>query len=111
MKLKHEHPLTFNTGCRVYTIERKSLAKDNLYGDVDFEKGIIRVHPLDNEEEYKNTLLHEIIHVGYHMFGLGDDDDLPGINNEFLTLITANFLRLFTNLNPELFDYLFKMPK
>ena len=111
MKPKYEHPLTLNTGCRIYTIEQKSLAQENLYGCVDFEKAIIRVHPVAEEEEYKNTLLHEIIHIGYHMFGLGDDDDLPGINNEFLTLITANFLRLFAVQNPELFDYIFGAPK
>jgi hypothetical protein len=45
------------------------------------------------------------------MFGLGSDDDMPTIQNEFLTLVTGNMLRLFANLNPELFEYLFESPK
>jgi len=111
MKDKPVHPLEFCTGSKTYKIEQKSLAKDSLHGDVDFARAIIRVDPNQSLEDYKNTLLHEIIHVGYDMFGLGDDDDMPTIQNEFLTMITGNMLRLFANLNPELFEYLFERPK
>ena len=65
----------------------------------------------NNDLATTRTLLHEVIHIGYDMFGLGSDDDMPSVNNEYLTLITGNMLRLFTNLNPELFEYIFERPK
>lgn len=99
------------TGSKTYTIEQKSLQKDQLHGDVDFSKNILRIDPNQSLEDYKNTLLHEILHIGYDMFGLGSDDDMPTIQNEFLTLVTGNMLRLFANLNPELFEYIFERPK
>ena len=111
MKNKPVHPMEFFTGAKTYTIQQKSLASDSLHGDVDFPKGIIRVDPNQSLEDYKNTLLHEIIHIGFDLFGLGDDDEMPLIQNEFLTMITGNMLRLFANLNPELFQYIFERPK
>ena len=111
MKQKPIHPMEFCTGAKTYTIEQRSLAKDSVHGDVDFSKGVIRVDPNQSLEDYKNTLLHEIIHIGYDMFGLGDDDEMPIVQNEFLTLVTGNMLRLFANLNPELFEYIFEPPK
>jgi hypothetical protein len=111
MKKKPVHPMQVFTGSKTYTIEHKSLTKDALHGDVDFAKCVIRVDPNQSLEDYKNTLLHEILHIGYDMFGLGSDDDMPTIQNEFLTLVTGNMLRLFANLNPELFEYLFESPK
>jgi hypothetical protein len=126
MKQKPAHPMEVRTGSKVYTIEQKSLTKDSLHGDVDFSKAILRIDPNQSLEDYKNTLLHEIIHIGYDMFGLGNDEDMPSVNdmfglgndedmpsvnNEFLTMITGNMLRLFTNLNPELFEYIFERPK
>ena len=111
MKEKPVHPMLVLTGSKTFMIEQKSLTKDGLHGDVDFAKCVIRVDPIQDLEDYKNTLLHEILHIGYDMFGLGSDDDMPTIQNEFLTLVTGNMLRLFTNLNPELFKYLFEPAK
>ena len=108
---KPVHPMEIFTGSKTFMIEQKSLAKDQLHGDVDFAKGILRIDPNQSIEDYKNTLLHEILHIGYDMFGLGSDEDMPTIQNEFLTLVTGNMLRLFTNLNPELFEYIFERPK
>jgi len=111
MKEKPVHPMKIFTGSKTFMIEQKSLAKDQLHGDVDFAKAILRIDPNQSLEDYKNTLLHEIIHIGYDMFGLGSDDDMPTIQNEFLTMVTGNMLRLFANLNPELFEYIFERPK
>jgi hypothetical protein len=111
MTQKPVHPMEIFTGSKTFMIEQKSLAKDQLHGDVDFAKSILRIDPNQSLEDYKNTLLHEILHIGYDMFGLGSDEDMPTIQNEFLTLVTGNMLRLFTNLNPELFEYIFERPK
>ena len=101
-----EHPLTLNIGHKMYTIVQKSLAKDNLYGCVEFEKSLITVDPNQCLADYKSTLLHEITHVGLDLFGLGDDDEMPQVANEYLTTVTSNMFILFTSLNPELFAFI-----
>ena len=106
-KVIHEHPDELNVGHKKYKIVQKSLAKDSLYGCVEFEKNLITVDPNQSVEDYRSTLLHEIIHVGMDMFGLGDDDDMPTIGNEFLTTVTSNMIVLLVSLNPELFSFIF----
>jgi hypothetical protein len=106
-KVIHDHPDELNVGHKKYKIVQKSLAKDSLYGCVEFEKNLITVDPNQSVEDYRSTLLHEIIHVGMDMFGLGDDDDMPTIGNEFLTTVTSNMIVLLVSLNPELFSFIF----
>ena len=101
-----QHPLTLSVGHKTYTIVQKSLAKDNLYGCVEFAKGIITVDPNQSIEDYKSTLLHEITHVGMDLFGLGDDDEMPQKGNEFLTSVTSNMFILLASLNTELFTFI-----
>ena len=106
-KVIHDHPDELNVGHKKYKIVQKSLAKDSLYGCVEFQKNLITVDPNQSVEDYKSTLLHEIVHVGMDMFGLGDDDDMPTIGNEFLTTVTSNMIVLLVSLNPELFSFIF----
>ncbi len=103
---KREHPDTLFVGHKTFTIEQKSLAKDNLYGCVEFPKNLITIDPNQSDEDYKSTLLHEITHVGLDLFGLGDDDDIPQMSNELLTTVTSNMFVLLSSLNPELFAFI-----
>ena len=64
-----------------------------------------------NKADYRGTLLHEICHIGYEMYGLGDDDEMPQIGNEFLTTITSNMIQQLATLNKELFEFIFDSPK
>ena len=96
---KQIHPLKVYTGIKTFTISQKSLAKDNLYGCVEFPKSL---------EDYKATLLHEICHIGFDLYGLGDDDEMPTIGNEFLTTVTANMIQQLAGLNKELFKFIFE---
>jgi hypothetical protein len=74
---------------------------------VEFAKHTITVDPDQSKVDYKGTLLHEILHVYLDMFGLGDDDEMPTMGNEYLTHVTTTIMQLFKSQNPELFDFLF----
>jgi len=102
-----KHPLILYTGIKTFTIAQKSLAKDNLYGCVEFPKSLLCIDPNQCVEDYKSTLLHEICHIGYEIFGLNDDDEMPTIGNEYLTTVTSNMIFQLAGLNPELFQYIF----
>jgi len=101
-----QHPLTVYTGIKTFTIAQKSLAKDNLYGCVEFPKALLTIDPNQSVEDYKSTLLHEICHIGFEIFGL-NDDEMPTMGNEFLTTVTSNMIFQLAGLNPELFQYIF----
>jgi len=108
---KQIHPMTLYVGTKTFTILQKSLKKDNLYGCVEMYKALITVDPNQSLEDYKSTLLHEICHVGFDLFGLGDDDEMPTMGNEFLTTATSNMIMMLAGLNPELFQYIFSNGK
>lgn len=101
------HPMVLDTGYRKFTIVQKKLDKESLYGYTEFPPNVIGIDPNQKPKDYKGTLLHEILHVAFDMFGLGDDDEMPTLGNEFLVTITSNMLQLFVTLNPELFEYIF----
>mgnify|MGYP003672289414 CR=1 FL=1 len=92
------HPLEIYTGIKTFTIAQKCLAKD---------KSLLSIDPNQCIEDYKSTLLHEICHIGYEIFGLNDDDEMPQIGNEYLTTVTSNMIFQLAGLNPELFQYIF----
>ena len=104
---KPEHPLEVYTGVKTFSICQKSLAKDNLYGCVEFPKSLLTIDPSQCIEDYKGTLLHEICHIGFDLYGLGDDDEMPTVGNEYLTTVTANMLQQLGSLNKELFKFIF----
>ena len=101
------HPKVLDLGFKQFTIEQVSLKKDNLYGCVEFPKALISIDPDQSLPDYKGTLLHEILHVGWDLFGLGDDEEMPTIGNEYLTTTSSNILQLLAGLNPQLFAYIF----
>tara|TARA_R110000744_G_scaffold377143_1_gene491920 strand:- start:457 stop:786 length:330 start_codon:yes stop_codon:yes gene_type:complete len=102
-----EHPMVVSNGIKEYTIVQKTLAKDNLYGCVEFSKSLITIDPNQCLEDYKGTLFHEICHIGFDLYGLGDDDEMPTIGNEFITTVTSNMIQQLVTLNKELFKFIF----
>jgi len=107
MTQKWIHPDTLNVGHKTFKIVQKSLTKDNLYGCVEFPKALITIDPNQSCADYKGTLLHEICHVGWDLWGLGDDDEMPQMGNEFITTVTSNMLQVLAGLNQELFTFIF----
>ena len=108
--MSYEHPNILHIGFKSYKIVQKDLSDEDgveLYGYVDLTTNVIYVDPSQESIDYKGTLLHEILHVGFNLFGLGDDDEMPGIRNEFLTTITSNMMQMLVTLNPELFEFIF----
>jgi hypothetical protein len=101
------HPMELYTGVKTFTIEQKKLTKDNLYGCVEFHKSLLTIDPNQCIEDYKGTLFHEICHIGFDLYGLGDDDEMPQIGNEFLTTVTSNMIQQLAGLNRELFNFIF----
>ena len=99
--------MVLDLGFKKFNIIQKSLAKDGLYGCVEFQKGTLTIDPSQCIEDYKWTLLHEITHVGLDLFGLGDDDEIPQMGNEYLTTVTSNMIQLLAGLNRELFYFIF----
>ena len=108
LKLKiREHPSTLYIGFKKFDIVQECLSKDSLYGCVEFPKAKITIDPNQSDVDYKGTLLHEICHVGFDLFGLGDDDEMPQMGNEYLTTVTSNMFQMLVGLNKELFDFIF----
>mgnify|MGYP003646330883 FL=1 len=103
----YDHPMAVYTGIKTFKIKQISLKKENLYGCVEFPKYLLTVDPNQHPEDYKSTLLHEICHIGYEIFGLNDDDEIPSMSNEYLTMVTSNMVFQMAGLNPELFQFIF----
>ena len=108
---KYEHPKQFHDGVRVYKIVQKSLKDEGLMGKVDFEQRTIFVDPDQDPLEYKKTLLHEIIHIGFDCFGLNNDGNMPAITNEYITTVTTNMIQQGWFCNRDLFQFIFSYPK
>ena len=106
---KYEHPMTLELGFKTFQIVQKSLEKDSLYGCVEFPLATITIDTNQSLPDYKGTLLHEICHVGWELFGLGDDDQMPQMGNEYLTTVTSNMMQALHGLNKELFAYIFSV--
>lgn len=107
-KEKPIHPMEVFTGIKTYKIQQKALTKDNLYGCVEFAKYLLTIDPNQGIEDYKGTLFHEICHIGFDLYGLGDDDEMPQMSNEFLTTVTSNMIQQLGSLNKELFRFIFE---
>ena len=105
------HPMEVYTGVKTFKIEQKKLTKDNLYGCVEFPKSLLSIDPTQCEADYRGTLLHEICHIGFDLYGLGDDDEMPQMGNEYLTTVTSNMIQQLAGLNEELFKFIFDIPK
>ena len=108
---KPQHPMVVFTGIKEFAIVQKALTKDNLYGCVEFPKSVLTIDPNQCIEDYRGTLLHEICHIGFELYGLGEDEDMPQLGNEFLTTVTSNMIQQLATLNKELFEFIFDYPK
>lgn len=107
MKNKFKHSNKFYDGVQHYKIVQTSLKDENLCGKVDFTKKIIYLDPDQDPIEYKKTLLHEMIHVGYDHFGLNNDGSMPTITNEYITTVTTNMMQHLWCCNKDLFSFIF----
>ena len=101
------HPTTLNIGYKTITIVQASLKDDDLYGCLEMAKSLITIDPDQEVGDYKSTLLHEVCHAGFEVFGLGSDEDMPQFGNEYLTTVVSNMIMVLRGLNPELFAYIF----
>ena len=99
--------MEIHIGFKTFKIEHKCQKEDELFGYVDFATNTIFVDPHTNLVDYKGTLLHEIYHVTLNLFGLGEDEDIPKVGNEYLTNVVTNMTQLVWALNKELFKYIF----
>jgi len=108
---KPQHPMVVFTGIKEFVIVQKALTKDNLYGCVEFPKSVLTIDPNQCIEDYRGTLLHEICHIGFELYGLGEDEDIPQLGNEFLTTVTSNMIQQLATLNKELFEFIFDSAK
>ncbi len=99
--------MVLDIGFKVFDIVQMSLNKESLYGCVEFSKHKITIDPNQTLVDYKGTLMHEILHVYLDMFGLGDDDEMPTLGNEYLTHVVTSVFQLFSAQNPELFSFIF----
>lgn len=106
-KSKPIHPMEVDVGFKKFKIVQAALTRENLYGMVEFTKNTLTIDPNQDLVDYKSTLLHEIFHIGFDMFGLGDDEDMPTIGNEFLTTVSSNMVMLVASLNHGLFEFIF----
>jgi hypothetical protein len=105
MTNKH-HPMILKVGYKTFKIIHEDLTDYGAYGYTDMATHTIGIHKNQLEADYKGTLLHEILHVGYEVFALGADS-LPRIKNEQLVSTTSNMLQVLHGLNPKLFKYIF----
>lgn len=103
-----DHPMTVYTGLMTLEIKHKSMDED---GKVVWEDQAIY---LDLAQStlflYKQTIMHELMHVALDMVGLdpsGEDEEMPKFNNEFLVTVSTNMIMLLAALNPELFEFVF----
>lgn len=108
---KYKHTMRFYDGVQNYKIIQKSLKDENLYGKVDFDDKIIYIDPNQDPIDYRNTLLHEVFHVGFNLFGLNSDGNMPTITNEYITTVTTNMLQHCWICNRDLFKFIFSHPK
>tara|TARA_R100000458_G_C8275255_1_gene250283 strand:+ start:2888 stop:3265 length:378 start_codon:yes stop_codon:yes gene_type:complete len=104
---KPNHPIFLHLGSKIYTIQVQSLEEEGCYGCVDLVTKEIFLDPNQSDQDYKFTLLHEILHVAYDFLGLGDDEEMIQIKNEFIVTATTNILQLLQFTNPELFSFIF----
>ena len=106
VKNTYKHPMILDLGYKKYKIIQEDMADEDAYGYTDLATDIIAIHPDQTPANYKGTLLHEILHVGYEFMGLGSDV-LPKIGNEYLVTTTTGMLQLLEGLNKKLFKFIF----
>jgi Zn-dependent peptidase ImmA (M78 family) len=103
----------YHSGWKDFSIKIiKNLKSDSqkLYGEVDFDKGILSLEKDMDDTTARHTLLHEVCHILLETVGLGGPEegveDSLTTSNETLTEGATRGMLMFKNLNPELWRIL-----
>jgi Zn-dependent peptidase ImmA (M78 family) len=104
-----EHPMTINAGYKIFDIVQDPKLKE--FGAVEFVKSTMYLNPHQKDEDYKGTLIHEMLHIVFEMWGFGEGNTVGNFCNEDLTTRTGYGLHTLAMLNPELFEFMFSPPK
>lgn len=82
----------------VKTKTRQVLAEDSrdLYGQIDYNDIVIYINNQYNGEQQKATLIHELIHGIFEMYGITDNEEMvTTLGNGLYAMIVDN-PKLFT---------------
>lgn len=96
-------------GYRDYIIEPMSLTqgtREDLYGQCDRGRGIIRICFEHDARSVGNTVLHEFMHAIYYEWSLADDD-----REERIITTMANGLATVWRDNPDWMNWIGKILK
>ena len=104
-----EHPMTINAGYKTFTIVQHPKLKE--YGAVEFIKSTMYLNPCQGDDDYRGTLIHEMLHIVFEMWGFGEGNEVGTFTNEDLTTRAGYGLHTLAMLNPELFEFMFSPPK
>ncbi len=113
MTAKKEQKLILDAGYSEFEIvfEVKLQEKENLLGETDFDKHIIRIQKGLSDSVRKEVFWHEITHVLAELAGYGghpEDEDskseLASVTNEELVTRMSRSIILLFRLNPWLKD-------
>ena len=99
-----------NTGIseyRIYTKDDLEVDGEPVWGYTDTAKHEIVISSNISEDQYRQTLLHEIMHVALETIGLSDGIMPSRMSNEFLVHSISNQMWLLRSLNVELFEDIF----
>ncbi len=109
-----EIPSTLNCKISKYEfilVDKLLVEGDEAWGATDWDKETIEILRGISEAAFKDTVLHETLHVILEFMGLPHtievDGLLPAISNEQLVLKLTKGILLFSALNKKLFEYLF----
>ena len=109
-------PSTFQAGWVEFTFStKKNLTDDEgakCYGITDLNQFTVTLEEDMGEKQAHHTIIHECCHILMDTLGFGGPDegsaDTIVSNNEDITEATCRAFLLFKNLNPELWNTLFK---
>lgn len=106
----------FNNGRRLFRIIPHAgnieFDGEECFGYTSFLKCEIHINAAMDDGMYRETLLHEILHVILESCAMHDDEAIPSnLGNEFLTAMVSNNLWLSRCLNRDLFADLFNNNK
>lgn len=70
------------------------IERDNLYGEINYHKQVIRIDSSMNNDRKKRTIVHEIIHgimesIGYSTIN-EDEEKIQNISNALYILLISN---------------------
>jgi|TARA_R110002020_G_scaffold8063_4_gene33134 predicted metal-dependent peptidase len=103
-----EHPMVVHSNLRTFEIKHKVM--EGADGKLEFDESIMYLNP--NQQTislYKQTLLHELLHIVYELVGMDpeEEEDMPKYTNEFLVTVSTNTIMLLASMNQELFEFIF----